>query len=97
MLGTACILRREYALDANIHRAHLYGYSSDICRTFFPPFLEKPSCEATPEHIKEKLKAGHPCPDIPTPSDSHTGLGRSIRSADSINASNARELHRCQY
>ncbi|KAJ5746840.1 uncharacterized protein N7511_008536 [Penicillium nucicola] len=23
--------------------AHLYGYSSDICRTFFPPFLEKPS------------------------------------------------------
>ncbi|KAL1966867.1 hypothetical protein VTN77DRAFT_3832 [Rasamsonia byssochlamydoides] len=22
--------------------AHLYGYSSDICRTFFPPFLEKP-------------------------------------------------------
>ncbi|KAL1986498.1 hypothetical protein VTN96DRAFT_6257 [Rasamsonia emersonii] len=22
--------------------AHLHGYSSDICRTFFPPFLEKP-------------------------------------------------------
>ncbi|RJE24002.1 Metallopeptidase family M24 [Aspergillus sclerotialis] len=37
--------------------AHLYGYSSDICRTFFPPFFKKPSCGAsTPEHIKEKLK-----------------------------------------
>lgn len=22
--------------------AHLYGYSSDICRTFFPPFFKKP-------------------------------------------------------
>lgn len=38
-------------------RAHLYGYSSDICRTFFPPFFKKPACGAsTPEHIKEKLK-----------------------------------------
>lgn len=26
----------------NATSAHLHGYSSDICRTFFPPFLEKP-------------------------------------------------------
>ncbi|KAG0647478.1 putative peptidase [Hyphodiscus hymeniophilus] len=26
--------------------AHLYGYSSDICRTFFPPFFPKPTTEA---------------------------------------------------
>lgn len=26
--------------------AHLYGYSSDICRTFFPPFFSKPESEA---------------------------------------------------
>ncbi|CAG8358900.1 unnamed protein product [Penicillium salamii] len=39
--------------------AHLYGYSSDICRTFFPPFLEKPSDEDTlSERMKEKLKVG---------------------------------------
>ncbi|CAG8938031.1 unnamed protein product [Penicillium salamii] len=37
--------------------AHLYGYSSDICRTFFPPFLEKPSDENTlSERMKEKLQ-----------------------------------------
>ncbi|KAJ5314837.1 uncharacterized protein N7443_001721 [Penicillium atrosanguineum] len=28
--------------------AHLYGYSSDICRTFFPPFLQKPSKDDVP-------------------------------------------------
>ncbi|KAJ5450817.1 uncharacterized protein N7458_007266 [Penicillium daleae] len=37
--------------------AHLYGYSSDICRTFFPPFLEKPSKSAPlSPNLKEKLK-----------------------------------------
>ncbi|KAJ5272272.1 hypothetical protein N7478_007397 [Penicillium angulare] len=37
--------------------AHLYGYSSDICRTFFPPFLEKPSAtEELAPSIAEKLK-----------------------------------------
>lgn len=40
-----------------MYSAHLYGYSSDICRTFFPPFLEKPSEGAIPGNIKEKLKA----------------------------------------
>lgn len=40
--------------------AHLYGYSSDICRTFFPPFFDKPQSDG--DHailspsIKEKLK-----------------------------------------
>lgn len=25
-----------------LNSSHLYGYSSDICRTFFPPFFSKP-------------------------------------------------------
>ncbi|CAI7573907.1 unnamed protein product [Penicillium glandicola] len=37
--------------------AHLYGYSSDICRTFFPPFLPKPSKDDVLSPImSEKLK-----------------------------------------
>ncbi|KAL2011439.1 hypothetical protein VTN00DRAFT_4157 [Thermoascus crustaceus] len=37
--------------------AHLYGYSSDICRTFFPPFLEKPiDMERAHPKLKEKLE-----------------------------------------
>ncbi|KAJ5818966.1 hypothetical protein N7474_004557 [Penicillium riverlandense] len=37
--------------------AHLYGYSSDICRTFFPPFLEKPAQgEKLSPRMEEKLK-----------------------------------------
>ncbi|KAE8393431.1 Creatinase/aminopeptidase [Aspergillus alliaceus] len=36
--------------------AHLLGYSSDICRTFFPPFLEKPPANASaPSSLEEKL------------------------------------------
>ncbi|RDW59815.1 putative xaa-Pro dipeptidase [Coleophoma cylindrospora] len=39
--------------------AHLYGYSSDICRTFFPPFFPKPSSPseyaALSVDIREKL------------------------------------------
>ncbi|PVH84825.1 Creatinase/aminopeptidase [Cadophora sp. DSE1049] len=39
--------------------AHLYGYSSDICRTFFPPFFPKPNTpaeiEALSPMIREKL------------------------------------------
>src|SRR6266496_1076107 len=37
-------------------RAHLHGYSSDICRTFFPPFLPKPSkTEGLPVKLQEKI------------------------------------------
>ncbi|KAJ5704301.1 hypothetical protein N7493_011439 [Penicillium malachiteum] len=37
--------------------AHLFGYSSDICRTFFPPFLAKPSPgDALTPTMEEKLK-----------------------------------------
>ncbi|PYH88945.1 Creatinase/aminopeptidase [Aspergillus ellipticus CBS 707.79] len=40
--------------------AHLFGYSSDICRTFFPPFLDQPAPDApdapVPAHLQEKLE-----------------------------------------
>lgn len=40
--------------------AHLYGYSSDICRTFFPPFFPKPTSDsdfqALSPMVQEKLK-----------------------------------------
>ena len=37
--------------------AHLYGYSSDICRSFFPPFLDRLHDPSGPsDSIKEKLK-----------------------------------------
>ncbi|GKZ83496.1 hypothetical protein AnigIFM56816_008591 [Aspergillus niger] len=37
--------------------AHLLGYSSDICRTFFPPFLEPPTPDMpAPARLREKLE-----------------------------------------
>lgn len=40
--------------------AHLYGYSSDICRTFFPPFFAKRESEAEmsklSSDVRKKLK-----------------------------------------
>jgi Xaa-Pro aminopeptidase len=40
--------------------AHLHGYSSDICRSFFPPFFNEPETEAEYDQlsdmVKEKLK-----------------------------------------
>jgi Xaa-Pro aminopeptidase len=43
----------------DLDRAHLYGYSSDICRTFFPPFNHKPTSAAEFStllaNVKEKL------------------------------------------
>lgn len=36
--------------------AHLHGYSSDICRSFFPPFFEKPTTEAEIELLSGELK-----------------------------------------
>lgn len=39
--------------------AHLYGYSSDICRSFFPPFFARPDTRekyaALSTNVKEKL------------------------------------------
>ncbi|GKZ23897.1 hypothetical protein AbraIFM66951_010429 [Aspergillus brasiliensis] len=36
--------------------AHLLGYSSDICRTFFPPFLDPPTPHMpVPARLREKL------------------------------------------
>lgn len=56
MSGMTCLPSSSVDSILTIPRAHLYGYSSDICRTFFPPFFEKPKCGETSEHIKEKLK-----------------------------------------
>lgn len=36
--------------------AHLYGYSSDICRSFFPPFLKKPKTSAEYDLLSGELK-----------------------------------------
>ncbi|KAG4416662.1 hypothetical protein IFR04_010180 [Cadophora malorum] len=36
--------------------AHLYGYSSDICRTFFPPFFPKPNTTAEIEALSPMLR-----------------------------------------
>jgi len=40
--------------------AHLYGYSSDICRSFFPPFADRPQTvdqyHKLSDTVKEKLK-----------------------------------------
>ncbi|CAK4032608.1 Creatinase aminopeptidase [Lecanosticta acicola] len=40
--------------------AHLFGYSSDICRSFFPPFFKKPSSDAEltllSKEVQEKIK-----------------------------------------
>lgn len=36
--------------------AHLLGYSSDICRSFFPPFFKKPVTEADMETLSEDVK-----------------------------------------
>ena len=36
--------------------AHLYGYSSDICRSFFPPFLPQPTSDDELESISEIMK-----------------------------------------
>ncbi|KAF7189795.1 putative peptidase C18A7.01 [Pseudocercospora fuligena] len=53
------VLERETMVLIDVG-AHLYGYSSDICRSFFPPFFKKPESEAEvtalSEDVKEKLK-----------------------------------------
>ncbi|KAF2771074.1 Creatinase/aminopeptidase [Teratosphaeria nubilosa] len=40
--------------------AHLYGYSSDICRSFFPPFFTQPedgtACQFYSRDVQEKLR-----------------------------------------
>lgn len=36
--------------------AHLYGYSSDICRSFFPPFFKKPTTDAEFRMLSSELK-----------------------------------------
>jgi Xaa-Pro aminopeptidase len=46
-------------MNLHQHRAHLHGYSSDICRTFFPLFFPKPTStaeiNALSPLIREKL------------------------------------------
>ena len=38
------------------NRAHLYGYSSDICRTFFPPFFPKPTLSAETRSVSPLIQ-----------------------------------------
>ncbi|KAF2258662.1 Creatinase/aminopeptidase, partial [Lojkania enalia] len=53
--GTATLEPGDFVLiDVG---AHLYGYSSDVCRTFYPPFVSEP---LPPElNITEKLSVWH--------------------------------------
>ena len=36
--------------------AHLYGYSSDICRSFFPPFLEQPRTKEDYAKLSDEMR-----------------------------------------
>ncbi|KAI9731569.1 MAG: hypothetical protein M1834_004689 [Cirrosporium novae-zelandiae] len=52
--GTRVLKSDDYVLiDVG---AHLYGYSSDICRTFFPPSFPKPTTKADVQALSPKLQ-----------------------------------------
>ncbi|KAL1853396.1 hypothetical protein Plec18167_005513 [Paecilomyces lecythidis] len=63
--------------------AHLHGYSSDICRTFFPPFLKKPADgdDVAPQ-LKKKLKVWDIVFDAQTASIHKMRAGASAASVD---------------
>lgn len=56
-LPTQLSRRVFHIYSTNVYNsAHLYGYSSDICRTFFPPFLAQPSStDIVPASIAHKI------------------------------------------
>ncbi|KAL3424903.1 metallopeptidase family M24 [Phlyctema vagabunda] len=66
--------------------AHLYGYSSDICRTFFPPFYPKPSTAseyaALSPIIKHKLSVWDTVLEAQTQSMHALIAGNSAASVD---------------
>lgn len=70
LVDVGCVWITSTALVvADNASAHLYGYSSDISRTFFPPFLQKPANGVAPAEIEEKLKACFHCLHCHTPPD----------------------------
>ncbi|CAG8951236.1 hypothetical protein HYFRA_00007983 [Hymenoscyphus fraxineus] len=66
--------------------AHLYGYSSDICRTFFPPFFPKPTTPyqfaALSPMIQEKLSVWDIVLEAQTQSMHNLVAGNSAASVD---------------
>jgi Xaa-Pro aminopeptidase len=68
------------------NRAHLFGYSSDICRTFFPPFFPKPISEteiqALPSLVQEKIKVWDTVLEAQTRSMKALHQGNSAASVD---------------
>ncbi|CAG8981734.1 hypothetical protein HYALB_00013942, partial [Hymenoscyphus albidus] len=66
--------------------AHLYGYSSDICRTFFPPFFPKPTTPsdfaALSPMVQEKLSVWDIVLEAQTQSMHNLVAGNSAASVD---------------
>ncbi|KZF21063.1 Creatinase/aminopeptidase [Xylona heveae TC161] len=63
--------------------AHLFDYSSDITRTFFPPFLRKPAeGEQIPAHLEEKINVWNIVLEAQTQSMLHLCPNQSAASVD---------------
>jgi Xaa-Pro aminopeptidase len=56
MLGESSISSIPYHILTNKLRAHLYGYSSDVCRTFFPPLFPKPTTNSAIDALRPRIQ-----------------------------------------
>lgn len=85
MLGTSISQSDTQISKLTTSRAHLYGYSSDICRTFFPPFYPQPTASELPHlpaHILKKLSVWDTVLDAQTASMRALHSGNSAASVD---------------